>query len=81
MSDIRKSGLPEDDQHPVRTYRVVALDDDGRVNASTTLPAIDDEAAKRFARRMAKGFAVELWDGLRFIEHYDSRETASYGCG
>ncbi|MCE4225263.1 hypothetical protein HCU64_16020 [Methylobacterium sp. C25] len=50
-------------------YRLTALASDGHVLDTIKLNAADDAAALSLARVMAEKHAVELWDGLRFIEH------------
>lgn len=54
-------------------YRVMIIRGDDVVS---TLPLPDqissDSQAKAVARAMVSSCAVELWDGLRFIEHFDS---------
>ncbi|GEP11240.1 hypothetical protein MGN01_30850 [Methylobacterium gnaphalii] len=42
---------------------------DGHVLDTIKLNASDDAAALSLARVLAEKHAVELWDGLRFIQH------------
>ena len=58
-------------------YRAMILDQVGNVLSNASLPARDDEVAKAQARTLVDGHAVELWDGLRFIEHFDPDPSAS----
>ncbi|GJE54812.1 MULTISPECIES: hypothetical protein [Methylobacterium] len=53
-------------------YRAVLLRADGSVVFTSNLNAADDDEALGFAQAMVDGHAVELWDGLRFIEHFPS---------
>lgn len=52
----------------------MVLNADGRVLSSGPLPiqADTDEQAGVIARGMVDGHDVELWDGLRLIEHYSA---------
>ncbi|GJD70109.1 hypothetical protein [Methylobacterium gnaphalii] len=50
-------------------YRLTALTSDGHVLDTIKLNASDDAAALSLARVLAEKHAVELWDGLRFIQH------------
>ncbi|GLS45572.1 hypothetical protein GCM10007884_35630 [Methylobacterium brachythecii] len=52
-------------------YRLTALTAGGLVLDTIKLNAADDAAALSLARVMAEKHAVELWDGLRFIEHIE----------
>ncbi|MER2265274.1 hypothetical protein [Methylobacterium oxalidis] len=58
--------------HDEARYRAFLIDPDGRVVAIEHLAARDDEAALVLARTLVDGHAVELWDGMRFIEHFDA---------
>ena len=52
------------------TYQVRFVDQDGRVSFTVLLFAGDDGEAKHKAKEMVDGHGVDLWDGLRFIEHF-----------
>jgi hypothetical protein len=52
-------------------YRALLLSPDGPVIDIQTLIAADDEEAVQLAKSIVDGHAVDLWDGLRFIEHFD----------
>lgn len=52
-------------------YRVILLRKDGTVVGTVPVSARDDDLAIERAKALADGHAVELWDGLRFIEHFD----------
>lgn len=55
-----------------RAYLVLILEPDGTLVRQHDLVAFDDEEAIELAEIMVDGHAVELWDGLRFIEHFDA---------
>ena len=77
VQDQSKAPQSETAKPPV--YRVMLLDADGRVLSNLPLPPSveSDERAKSTAQSMVDGHAVELWDGLRFIEHFDPKSTPS----
>lgn len=60
-----------------RAYRVLHLAADGRVLASVPLTAESDLEALTMAETLKGKCAVELWDGLRFIEHFAPAPGAS----
>lgn len=51
-------------------YRVVLLAKSGTVINAWRLIADGDEQAMECAKGLVDGHAVELWDGVRFIEHF-----------
>ncbi|MCJ2080180.1 hypothetical protein [Methylobacterium sp. J-090] len=51
-------------------YHIILLADCGKVHNVLRLNADDDEQAIERAKMMVDGHAVELWDGLRLIEHF-----------
>jgi len=55
---------------PPRAYRVLHLAADGRVLMALPIPAESDLEALTMAETLKGECAVELWDGLRFIEHF-----------
>jgi hypothetical protein len=57
---------------PIPFYCVQFIDLDGNVVRTERLPAANDDEALALASTMTNGHAVELWDGLRFLEHFDS---------
>lgn len=71
MSEIPENGLPGGDQDKPPSYRVLTLDADQNVSGVMHIKAADDASAKAVAERLAKECATELWDGLRFIEHFE----------
>lgn len=58
------------------TYRVLMLAQDGSVVTAMPIPADSDLEALTLAETLRAEFAVELWDGLRFIEHFETRVLA-----
>jgi hypothetical protein len=48
------------------------IDLEGNVIRTERLQAATDEEALALASTMTDGYAVELWDGLRFVEHFDA---------
>ncbi len=66
--------LPHDSK-PSR-YRAFILNADETVLRIEHLPAQDDDAALGLARAMLDGHALELWDGMRFIEHLEPSASA-----
>ena len=57
-------------------YHVIVVAADGRVVHAERLSADDDREALLRASALVEGGAVELWDGLRFIEHFDATSPA-----
>ena len=57
-------------------YRALLLGPDGQVLRMEHLPVRDDAEAVRRTRALVDGNAVELWDGVRFIEHFKARGHA-----
>lgn len=53
-----------------RSYRALTLAENGRVTSTIHLNAGCDRDAIRQASSMSVRGAVDLWDGLRFIEHF-----------
>jgi hypothetical protein len=54
-------------------YRALILLPDGRVFDTHSLMADDDDEAITLAEAMVDGHAVELWDGLRYIEYFAAK--------
>lgn len=51
-------------------YRVLILSASGHVLLSEPLSAADDSEAMALARQRSGTATVELWDGVRFMEHF-----------
>ncbi len=60
---------------PAVAYRVITLCADGNVLATHPLSASSDEEAAQLASALAADRAIELWDGLRFIEHFEPKKS------
>ncbi|WP_156652667.1 hypothetical protein [Methylobacterium sp. Leaf86] len=52
-------------------YRVIILAKNGDIVSAARI-SVEDDRAIEAARAMVDGHAVELWDGIRFIEHFPS---------
>lgn len=52
------------------SYRLIVSAKTGDIINTMRIEAKDDEQAIELARAIFDGHAVELWDGLRFIEHF-----------
>lgn len=53
-----------------RSYRALTLGENGRVISTVPLSARCDRDAIRQASSLSMRGAVDLWDGLRFVEHF-----------
>lgn len=62
--------MPTTSQNDEARYRVTFVERDGQVSLTVMIFAPDDAEAKRTAKRMVDGHGIDLWDGMRFIEHY-----------
>jgi len=51
-------------------YRVYILNDDGKIKSGKDLTCKDDEQAKKVAKQMVDGHAIELWQAARKIAHF-----------
>lgn len=67
--------FPTETESRPRAYRVQMIAPDQTVISDTPIFADDDSQAAVIAMRLAVGHVVELWDGLRFIEHFAAREA------
>jgi hypothetical protein len=70
MTDTATASSPEATVTPC--YRVQFIDVEGNVVRTERLQAATDDEALALASTMIDGYAVELWDGLRFVEHIDA---------
>jgi len=63
-------------------YLVMVLAGDETVARTEWMSASDDEEALSRAVRLADGRAVNVWDGLRFVEHVKSTwaQSAAPAC-
>ncbi|MHC2020472.1 hypothetical protein [Methylobacterium sp. CM6247] len=70
MSDGSSSRSDSLTEPRAPAYRAIIIAKSGTVVNALRLQAEDDEQACEHAKAMVDGHAVELWDGLRFIEHF-----------
>ena len=64
MSEIdRPNGTPS-------FYRAILIDGDGHTVSMYRIMAAGDDEAVSQAKALVDGHAVDLWDGVRFIEHF-----------
>lgn len=52
------------------SYQALILTSDGRIAGTKRLASRNDDEALHAAEGIASDHAVDLWDGLRFIEHF-----------
>ncbi|MHC2019941.1 hypothetical protein [Methylobacterium sp. CM6247] len=62
------------------TYWASFIDRDGVVSLTVLFFALDDHEAKRKAKGMVDTQGVDLWDGVRLIEHYPARLSSHPAC-
>lgn len=55
-------------------YRAIILGSSGQITRIVNLTAADDAEALKLSEAMVDGHAVELWDGLRYIEHFPAKD-------
>lgn len=77
MSTIPQFSLLGERQDKPSAYRLLILQPDGTLVSNLPLRVENDEQARATARAMVNGHAVELWDGLRFIEHFDAEDAVT----
>lgn len=70
MADASQSRAEALSEPRVPAYRAIIIAKSGTVVNVLRLHAEDDKQACEHAKAMVDGDAVELWDGLRFIEHF-----------
>ena len=71
-------GFADLDKLPIPSrYCILVLRSDGQVIRILPIRAQDDDDAERTAQMVVDGHAVDLWDGLRFIDHYPSLEITA----
>lgn len=56
-------------------YRACLVNEDGSVARSVQLVCPDDDTAKEYARQLADGHAIELWQGEKQIGRFVRRAT------
>ncbi len=65
--------LPDPNEAEAREYRAITLAHDGRVREVRLLWAGSDAEAIAQAETLVRDCALDLWDGLRFVEHVAGR--------
>ncbi|MHC2019716.1 hypothetical protein [Methylobacterium sp. CM6247] len=70
MADTSQTDTDVPNEPKPPAYRVILIAKSGTVVNAMRLQADDDAEACERAKAMVDGHAVELWDGLRFIEHF-----------
>ncbi len=70
---------PDPDPADACEYRAITHAGDGRVREVRPLLARSDAEAIAQAEALVREFAVDLWDGLRFVEHFAGRHLLA-GC-
>ena len=55
-------------------YRVFLIAPSGKVTGPVSLLAWGDEEALIFAAKLVCCSAIDLWDGVRFLEHFAPHE-------
>ncbi|MHC2017317.1 hypothetical protein [Methylobacterium sp. CM6247] len=68
MPDTPGSRMDALSERRPSAYRVLLLAKTGAVIGMVRISVQDDDEAIERAKAMVDGHAVELWDGLRFIE-------------
>ena len=58
-------------------YLVLHLNADGRVIATETVKAPDDACVLDLVRARMDSSAIEVWDGVRFVEHLEASDAGS----
>ena len=59
------------------TYRALSFACDGQAIRNTPLDARSDREAIQQARALAREIAIDLWDGLRFVDHFAARAATA----
>ena len=55
-------------------YYAYFIADDGRISKRVAIVSDDDEEAKRFARQLVDGHAIELWHEARKIATFEAEK-------
>ena len=66
-----------DNERGPTSYRAHILTQDGRIAGTKKLVVENDAEALHAVATMAESHAVDLWDGLRFIEHFEPKTVSS----
>ncbi|GJD93630.1 hypothetical protein [Methylobacterium iners] len=57
-------------------YRANLIDEQGAVVSAVRILAGDDVEAREKAKALVDGHAVDLWAGLRFIDHFPTPDPS-----
>lgn len=57
-------------------YRATLIGERGTVVSNVRIAAFDDGEAREKAEALANGHAVDLWEGLRFVDHFPAIEAS-----
>lgn len=57
-------------------YRINFLNPDGTIFRTKSVKASSDAEAIQYARQFMDGRALDLWDGLRFIEFFPTLDKS-----
>lgn len=71
------SGFCDVSDATVADYRAITLGSDGAVVAVIPMCAIDEDDARRQAALLVGEYAFDLWDGLRFVDHFSAQTRPS----
>ena len=66
-----------DNERGSKGYRAHILTPDGRIAVTKKLVVESDAEALHAVATMADSYAVDLWDGLRFIEHFEPKTVST----
>lgn len=57
-------------EHGERGYRATLVDQRGMVVSTVRIAAADDADACEKARALVDGHGVDLWEDMRFVDHF-----------
>ncbi|WP_156369055.1 hypothetical protein [Methylobacterium sp. Leaf100] len=64
------SGPPSAEPDGTPHYRAMGVGANGEIVSKSEISALGDDEAKAKAQALVDGHAIDLWDDLRFIEHF-----------
>lgn len=64
-------------ERPKLNYRVFVIAPGGQICTTRRLCSENDDEAAHAAAMISDEYAVDLWDGLRFIEHFELRDVST----
>lgn len=68
MNNIRNPFVFEYDH--ILFYRAIFVGNDGQIKHIIDVEATSDAEAIKFTETMVDSHAIDLWEGLRYIEHF-----------